>query len=136
MSASVTPGPGQNSPRRRFWVATAIVVLAVGFLGSFFGANNLSQGDVQSAHENLQTSTAEISATLNLAIDHEQDLAISAGAFVIENPSASESSFIRWVNDVDAFQRYPEIFAVAEVEVVLPSQLKAFAARAASRSIV
>jgi diguanylate cyclase (GGDEF)-like protein len=34
------------------------------------------------------------------------------------------------VNNVDAFARYPEILAVAEVEIVHPSQLKAFAARA------
>jgi diguanylate cyclase (GGDEF)-like protein len=100
-------------------------------LGSYFGANDLAQSNVQQAHQNLQTSSVEIASTLNLAIQHEQDLAISAGAFNVENPNASESSFIRWVNDVETFQRYPEILAVAEVEVVRPSQLKAFAARAA-----
>ena len=84
-------------------------VVAIGFLGSFLGANNLAQSDIQRAHQNLQTSSAEIAATLNLAIQHEQDLAISAGAFIVENPNASESSFIRWVNNVDAFHRYPEI---------------------------
>jgi diguanylate cyclase (GGDEF)-like protein len=100
-------------------------------LGSYFGANDLAQSNVQQAHQNLRTSSVEIASTLNLAIQHEQDLAISAGAFNVENPNASESSFIRWVNDVETFQRYPEILAVAEVEVVRPSQLKAFAARAA-----
>jgi diguanylate cyclase (GGDEF)-like protein len=126
----MTPGPGRNSPRRSFWIAISVGVLAIGCLGAFLGANNLSRSDVQNAHQSLETSTAEISATLNLAIQHEQDLAISAGAFIIENPNASESSFIRWVNNVDAFQRYPEILAVAEVEIVHPSQLRAFAARA------
>jgi diguanylate cyclase (GGDEF)-like protein len=108
-----------------------VVVIAAGFLGSFFGAKSLAQNDVQKAHQNLQTSSAEIASVLNLAIQHEQDLAISAGAFIIENPNASESSFIRWVNNVDAFHRYPEILAVAIVDVVHPSQLTAFAARAA-----
>jgi len=85
---------------------------------------------VQQAHQNLRTSSVEIASALNLAIEHEQDLAISAGAFIIENPNASETDFIRWVRNVDAFQRYPEILSIAEVDVVRPSQLKAFAARA------
>ena len=131
MSESTTPGPGRKSPRRSFWIAIAVGVVAIGFLGSFFGAKNLAKDDVQRDHQNLQTSSVEIASALNLAIQHEQDLAISAGAFNVENPNASESSFIRWVNDVNAFQRYPEILAIAEVEVVRPSQLMAFAARAA-----
>jgi diguanylate cyclase (GGDEF)-like protein len=116
---------------RSFWVVIAVGVVAIGTLGSYFGASHLAQDDVQRAHQNLQTSTTEIASVLNLAIQHEQDLAFSAGAFSIENPRASESSFIRWVKDVDAFERYPEILAVAEVQIVHPSQLKAFAARAA-----
>jgi diguanylate cyclase (GGDEF)-like protein len=131
VSESTTRGPGRKSPRRSFWIAIAVGVVAIGFLGSFFGAKNLARGDVRQDHQNLRTSSVEIASALNLAIEHEQDLAISAGAFNVENPNASESNFIRWVNDVDAFRRYPEILAVAEVEIVRPSQLMAFAARAA-----
>ncbi|MGD0853322.1 MAG: EAL domain-containing protein [Acidimicrobiales bacterium] len=131
MSDSFTPGPGRKSPSRSFWIAIAVVVIAVGFLGSFFGARNLAQNDVQAAHQNLQTASVEIASTLNLAIEHEQDLAISAGAFIVENPNASESTFERWVKNEDAFQRYHEILAVAIVDVVRPPQLAAFAARAA-----
>ena len=68
-----------ESPRRSFWIATAVAVLALGTLAAFLGAQNLSHADVQQAHANLQTSSAEIASTLNLAIQHEQDLAISAG---------------------------------------------------------
>ncbi len=131
MSEPLFRGPDHKSLRRGFWIAIAVVVVALGSLGAFLGAGNLSNSDVQQAHANLQTSTAEIASALNLAIQHEQDLAISAGAYIVENPNASESSFLRWVNDVDAFQRYPEILAVAEVEIVHPSQLNAFATRAA-----
>jgi diguanylate cyclase (GGDEF)-like protein len=131
VSDSFTLKSHKESPRRSFWIAFAVVVLGVGFLGSFLGANNSAQNDVQQARQNLQTSTVEIASALNLAIQHEQDLAISAGAYMVENPNASESSFIRWVSNVDAFRRYPEILAIAEVDVVRPSQLTAFAARAA-----
>ncbi|MGB8197093.1 MAG: EAL domain-containing protein [Acidimicrobiales bacterium] len=131
MSDPFTSSPEHKSPSRSFWIIIAVAVVAVGFLASYLGAKNLASGDVQSAQQSLRTSTVEISSVLNLAIEHEQDLAVSAGSFLIENPSASESSFIHWVGSVDAFRRYPEIFAVAEVEVVLPSQLPAFARRAA-----
>ena len=131
MSDSSTLEPGRKSASRGFWIAIVAVVVVVGFLGSFLGANNLAQTDIQRAHQNLQTASAEIAATLNIAIEHEQDLAISAGAFIVENPNASESSFIRWVADEDAFHRYREVLAVAIVNVVRPSQLSAFAARAA-----
>ncbi len=126
-----SPQPHREGPRRSFWITISVGVVLIGCLTSYLGANNLAQNAAQRARANLQTTTAEISSTLNLAIQHEQDLAISAGAYIVENPNASESSFIRWVNNVDAFQRYPEILAVAEVEVVTPSQLPAFAARAA-----
>ena len=130
MSESTTPASGTRDLGRKFWIAIAVVVVIIGILGSYFGARNLAKGDAQQAHQNLQTSSLEIASAFNLAIQHEQDLAISAGAFIVENPNASESSFIRWVMNVDAFRRYPEILAVAEVEVVRPSQLRAFAARA------
>jgi diguanylate cyclase (GGDEF)-like protein len=105
-------------------------VIAVGTLGAFVGARDVARNDSQRAHENLQTSSEEIASVLNLALQHQQDLATSAGAFILENPNATESNFIRWVKDVNAFHRYPELLAVAEVTVVLPSQLAAFAARA------
>jgi diguanylate cyclase (GGDEF)-like protein len=127
----MTPGPGRKSASRGFWIAIAVVVIAVGSFGSYYGARNLASDDVQHAHLNLQTSAADIAATLNLAIEQEQDLAISAGAFIVEDPNASESDFNRWVENEDAFHRYPEILAVAIVDVVRPSQLPAFAARAA-----
>ncbi len=127
----MTSGPGRKSPatqfldrhrRGRAWQSDSWVLLR--------RQQPRARRRAERARQNLQTSTAEIASTLNLAIQHEQDLAISAGAFIIENPNASESSFIRWVNNVDAFARYPEILAVAEVEIVRPSQLKAFAASA------
>ena len=120
-----------ESPRRTFWIAIAIGVVTVGSLGSFFGANSFGQSNFEHARQNLRTSSVEIASALNLAIQHEQDLAISAGAFIIEDSDASETNFIDWLDNVSAFKRYPEILAVAEVVVVRPSQLKNFAANAA-----
>ncbi len=134
MSDPITVRVRGTSASRSFWIATAAGVVAIGFLGSFLGANNFGKNNAQHARQVLQTSTAEISSALNVAIQHEQDLAISAGAFIVEDSDASEANFINWVNNVDAFKRYPEILAVAEVVIVHPSELKAFAANAAINS--
>jgi len=76
------------------------------------------------------TSAAGIASTLNLAIQHEQDLAVSAGAFVVGNPDATQAEFAQWTDSVRAFVRYPELQGIAELEMVPASQLSAFAARA------
>ncbi|MEO9181575.1 MAG: diguanylate cyclase, partial [Acidimicrobiales bacterium] len=77
-----------------------------------------------------KTTSIEVASALNLAIRHEQDLTVSAGAYLIENPNVTETAFINWVNNVQAFKRYPEIEAIASVAVVPYSQLTAFVAQA------
>ncbi len=72
----------------------------------------------------------EIASTLKLTIQHEQDLAISAGAFVVSNPNATQADFLRWTSSARAFQRYPEVVGIAELKIVSASQLNAFATQA------
>ncbi|MGO8871294.1 MAG: CHASE domain-containing protein, partial [Acidimicrobiales bacterium] len=67
---------------------------------------------------------------MNLAIQHEQDLAVSAGAFIAENPDVSQTDFVEWTAAVRAFDRYPEIQGIGEVVLVPASELSAFVIRA------
>jgi diguanylate cyclase (GGDEF)-like protein len=108
----------------------AIIVLALGSFGAFLGADASVHADVQRAHESQHTSAVEISSALNLAIQHEQDLTTSEVGFIVQNPNASETQFINWVSDVQAFKRYPEIETIALVSKVSLAQLPAFAERA------
>ncbi len=71
-----------------------------------------------------------ISSTFQLAIQHEQDLVIGAGAFVVRDPDASQADFVQWTSSVHAFERYPEVVGIAHLAMVPASQLSAFAARA------
>ena len=112
------------------WVAWAVIVLVLGSLGAFFGAAASARAQVQRTHQSQQTSAVEISSALNLAIQHEQDLTTSEVGFIVGNPNASETQFINWVNDVQAFKRYPEIQSIALVSKVSLAQLPAFAERA------
>ena len=74
----------------------------------------------------------EIASTLKLAIQHEQDLSVSVLAFVTDNPNASEAQFLQWTSSVRAFERYPELEGLAEIEVVPASKLGAFVALASA----
>jgi len=130
MNSLETVGPPKGAPRRSTWVALAIGIVVLGSLGSFFGSSSASNSDAARSRQSLRTTSIEVASALNLAIRHEQDLTVSAGAYLIENPNASETAFIKWVNDVRAFKRYPEIEAIASVALVPYSQLTAFARQA------
>jgi len=124
------PGRTSTNPLGTTWIAWAVIVLVFGSFGAFLGAGAWVRADVLRTHQSQQTSAVEISSALNLAIQHEQDLTTSEVAFIVENPNASETRFINWVNDVQAFQRYPEIESIAVISKVSLAQLPAFAERA------
>ncbi len=112
------------------WIVWAAIVIVVGSIGAFLGAGAVARAEVQRSIQSQQTSAVEISSALNLAIQHEQDLTTSEVGFIVQNPNASETQFINWVNDVQAFKRYPEIQSIALVSKVSLAQLPAFAERA------
>jgi diguanylate cyclase (GGDEF)-like protein len=107
---------------------TALIVLA-GVAGSVFSAHLLAQNDRREARSAFTTAAANVASTLTLAIQHEEDLVVSARAFISANPHASQAAFIRWTTVVEALKRYPELEGGGEVAIVPARQLAAFAAR-------
>ena len=73
-----------------------------------------------------------IAATLQLAIQHEQDLVLSVGTFVVLDPRASQSTFQAWITSSRVFQRYPEVIGIAELALVPRPNSRGFVARAAA----
>ncbi len=123
-------GAGPSVLRGRVWLMAAALLMIIGTLGSILGAQSLARIDSQRSHEAFVTSSLEIAATLKLTIQHEEDLVVTAGAFVVRDPNVSQADFLQWSNSVRAFQRYPEVIGIAELELVPATQLAAFAARA------
>ncbi len=122
----------QLGPRNRLWVLAAVVLIVVGTIGSILGAMAMARNESQRSHQAFVTSSQEIAATLELNIQHEQDLVVSSGAVMVRDPDVSQSSLLQWTSSVRAFKRYPEVLGIAELVVVPKSQLSAFAARAVS----
>jgi hypothetical protein len=51
----------------------------------------------------------EIASTLQLAIQHEEDLVVSAGSYLLSNPAATPADFRAWIVSMQAYDRYPEL---------------------------
>ena len=115
---------------RQLWLGATACLVALGIGGSVLGSHSVARNDAQSSRELLLKSSAQIASTLKLAIQHEQDLVVSAGAFFVHSPNSTQSAFREWMTETRTFQRYPELTGIAEVKIVRASQLKAFEAEA------
>jgi diguanylate cyclase (GGDEF)-like protein len=117
------------SSRRRRWLAAVVVLVLLGGIGSAFAARALAGNDDQNLRQaSLATSTA-IASKLGLAIQHEQDLVVTAAAFIAGNPDLTQPQFEKAMSSIHAFQRYPELQGIGKLVLVTESQLTAFAAQ-------
>jgi diguanylate cyclase (GGDEF)-like protein len=130
------PGPlrrlvsALNRPlRRRRWEAIAVSLVVVGTMTSFLLASALANDASDKSAKSFESASDEIASGLQLAIEHEQDLVISAGALFIANPQTTETQFRQWLSSTSAFRRYPELQGISELALVPASALNAFAAK-------
>ena len=114
----------------RLWRGVAALVLVAGSVGSVLAADSVAKNAVDQSRRQFATSSAGIASTLELAIQHEQDLSVSVGGFVVGKPNASNTEFGQWAAAVRAFDRYPELRGFGFTVIVPASKLAAFAARA------
>jgi signal transduction histidine kinase/CheY-like chemotaxis protein len=117
-------------PRRQVWLVVAALAVAIGTTASALGAEAVGRNDGQTSRQASTTAAVEIAATLQLAIQREQDLAVDTGAFVIGNPNASQAQFQQWASSDRLFQRHPELLGIGGLALVPAAQLNAFAAHA------
>ena len=115
--------------RRGLWLAAAALLVLIGTTASVLGSAALAATDRRQSRQDFVSSSTQIASTLRLAIQHEQDLAVSVAGFFIGNPGATEVGFLEWTKAVDAFGRYPELQGIAEITIVPASELREFEAR-------
>ncbi|MHB1975441.1 MAG: CHASE domain-containing protein [Acidimicrobiales bacterium] len=115
---------------RLLWVVTAAALVCAGTVGSVLAATAVARRDSERAHRAFIASSVEIASTLQLAIQHEKDLVVSAQSFVAANPTVTNTEFLRWARSMRAMQRYPELLVWGEAVIVPADELAAFAAHA------
>jgi diguanylate cyclase (GGDEF)-like protein len=121
--------------RKGVWVLITALLVLGGIVGSVIGAHVVARGAADQQRLAFHLSSAEIASTLQLAIQHEEDLVVSASAFVSGNPGASAADFDRWAETVRAMQRYPELENIGLVALVPHSRLPAFEERMAAHPV-
>jgi diguanylate cyclase (GGDEF)-like protein len=131
-SAGIHPSAARgrlSRGRGGVWGAIAALLVAAAATASLLGANARAHSDASKERLAFHLSSAEVASTLQLAIQHEEDLVVNARAFILGNPRASAADFDRWAALVDAMQRYPELQNIGLVVIVPASGLAAFERR-------
>ena len=122
--------------RKSVWAAITVLLVLVGVLASVLGARAVARSDADKARLGFHLASTEVASSLKLAIQHEEDLIVSAGAFFSGNPNASPADFDRWAESVRALQRYPELKDFGLVIAVPASRLAAVEARMAATPLL
>jgi diguanylate cyclase (GGDEF)-like protein len=117
-------------PRLRGWFAVAVLVVVAGTTGAVSAARSVASDTAHHSREDLTAAADDIASTLQMAIEHEEDLVVNANAFIASNPRASNAEFVRWADSVRALARYPEVDDIGFGVLVPVAQLSQFLARA------
>jgi diguanylate cyclase (GGDEF)-like protein len=134
--SSDTVGPATAAARDRrsrahhLWAAAAVLLVVGGMVAALVAAGSVARNDAVISRHSLQASSADIASTLQLAIEHENDLAVNAGGYLLANPSGTQAQFVDWTNGVQVLQRYPELQGLSEIVLVSAAELPAYEARA------
>jgi diguanylate cyclase (GGDEF)-like protein len=115
--------------RRGMWVVAMMLLVLAGIFAAVIGARAVARSDADKAQLASRVASGGIASTLKLALQHEEDLIVSANAFVVGNPNASPAGFDRWAESVHAMQRYPELQNFGFLILVPASRLAAVRAR-------
>ena len=83
------------------------VLVFAGSTSVVVAAGVQSQHNAAKARQAFVSASAQVALTLKLAIQHEQDLTVSAGAFIASNPHATNRQFVAWTAAERAFSVIP-----------------------------
>lgn len=115
----------------RLWAAAAAGAVLLGVVASTVAAQAIVRSDAEKSHQAVASSATDIALTVQGSIQQEQDLTVSASAFVAGDNDATQAQFRQWTVAVRAFSRYPELESLGEIVMVSASQLPGLVARLA-----
>lgn len=116
--------------RFRLWAVVTLVLPAGGVVGTVFAASSVARADADKSRQAFTSASGAVASTLQLAVQREQDLVVSAAGFFLGKPAATTTEFRAWSRSVQALQRFPELDGWGEVVIVPASGLAAYEASA------
>jgi diguanylate cyclase (GGDEF)-like protein len=112
----------------RTWGTLAVLISVLGIACSLAVAAGIARQRLTSSLDTSKIASSQIAETLGLSLQHEVDLLALTESFELDNPSATQASFVQWAKTVDVMDRYPELFGIGEIKIVPRASLGAFAA--------
>jgi len=111
------------------WAIVAVLVAAGASAGAVFAARSVAASDAAKSRGVFKQSSAEVASRLQLEIQRERDLVVTAAGFFLGEPNASNAEFRAWSTSVQALRRFPELLSWGEIVLVPAPKLGAFASR-------
>ncbi len=108
----------------------AVVLSLAGIAGSALWATTLGRNDADQSRAAFRLESEQIAANAQLAIQHQEDLLRYAGAFVLENPRATNTAWTQWISDSRLWAGDPELLGIGKIILVRRAALAAYAAQA------
>jgi diguanylate cyclase (GGDEF)-like protein len=108
------------------WALAAVGVMLLGFGVTSVSADTVARTDDHRTRERFETSSTEVTDSLHSAIEHEEDLVVSAGAFFAANPDITNAELQGWSTSVRAAERYPELLGLGAMAYVPHAALAEF----------
>lgn len=130
-SPTPTTPLGAKPPRQwvRLSVLLAILCLAAGVVGSVLGARSVAHSNATSARKAFQQTSAGITSTVKLALQHEEDLLTSAGTYFAANPGTSRAEFAAWTRWARTLRNHPDLQSLGLLTLVHAPELSEFEKR-------
>ena len=115
--------------RKAVWGVVAVLCVAAGTVGSVLAARTVARNDSTTTRQDFRQSSAGIASSVKLALQREEELAVSASTFFAANSKASPAEFARWVRWARTLHRFPELEDLGLVTLVRAPELTAFEAQ-------
>jgi diguanylate cyclase (GGDEF)-like protein len=132
MTAAPSSGSGEVrelSRRHYAWLLATVVLVVVGLIASAYAARMAARSESDRARQSFDSSSANVASTLQLSLQHEEDLVVDAGG-LLTDPGLTQTAFRHWASAARTAERYPEMSGLALLQLVEDGDLPAFAAQA------
>jgi diguanylate cyclase (GGDEF)-like protein len=103
-------------------LALALLCLAGVSVAAVIRAHTVAHSNAAEARSSFQQSSAAVASALKLALQREEELAVSAGTYFAGNPNATPAEFARWVKWARTLRRFPELDNLGLLAVVRKPQ--------------
>ena len=112
-----------------FWTGAALVLVVLGVIGTVSAAAAVGRSDGDKSLKAFQRSAAAVASTLQLAIQHDNDVVADAGG-LLADPGLTPTEFTGWASAARVLDRYPEMSGIGSIVIVDAAGLPGFAALA------